>query len=102
MGSEFGDGEVGRGGLLGVADQVHASLVGKYGMVFSGVLSSRAAHFLMKTGHLGEELACAEPAPHETHDGVPSLAQEKVEWLMLAQLAHFSIPMQESRVWPYS
>ena len=71
-------------------------------MAFSGVLSLRAAHFLANTRHLEEELACPKPVPHKMHDKAPSLVQEEVGWLTLAQFAHFSTPMQESRVWPYS
>ena len=48
-------------------------------MAFSGVLSSSAAHFLVKTGHLGEELACPDPSPHMTHDGEFSLVQAAKE-----------------------
>ena len=78
MGSGFDNGEAGRGGLFGIVDQVHTSFVGKYGMAFSGDLSFGAAHFLTKTGHLGEELAWPEPVPHDTHDGAEALVHEEV------------------------
>ena len=48
-------------------------------MAFSGVLSLSAVHFLAKTGHLGEELACPNPSPHEMHDGEFSLVQTAEE-----------------------
>ena len=51
-----GSGVVGLGGLEGEVAQVQASLVGKYGMVFSGDRSSSQAHFLAKTGQPGAVL----------------------------------------------
>ena len=78
MGSGFDDGEAGHEQLFGVVDQVDTSFVGKYGMAFSGDLSFRVAHFLTKTGHLGEELAWPEPVPPNTHDEAEVLVHEEV------------------------
>ena len=98
MGGASVGGEAGHGGLDGEEAQVQALFVGKYGMVFLGVRSSSAAHFLTKIGQLGEELACLDLAPHDTQDGALSWAQEKEEWLTLAQFAHFFTPTQASLV----
>ena len=91
-------GRLAAGGLDGEEAQVQALFVGKYGMVFSGVRSSSAAHFLTKIGQLGEELACLDPAPHDTQDGAPLWVQEKEEWLTLVQFVHFSTLIQASLV----
>ena len=72
MGGVSGGGEAGHGGLDGEVAQAQASLVGKYGMVFSGVRSSSTAHFLTNIRQLGQELACLDPTPHDTQDGEPS------------------------------
>ena len=47
--------------------------------MFSGEQLSSDAHFLANVGQFGEELACVDPSPHDTHEGAPSCAQEKVE-----------------------
>ena len=47
--------------------------------MFSGERSSSDAHFLANAGQFGEELACVEPGPHDTHEEAPSCAQEEVE-----------------------
>jgi hypothetical protein len=52
-----GDGVVGAGveigleGLDGLMMCVHAASVGKYGILFSGYLSSRISHLRMNSGH---------------------------------------------------
>ena len=48
-------------------------------MVFSGERSLSDAHILANVGQFGEELACVDPGPHDTHEGTPSCAQERVE-----------------------
>ena len=88
------------GGLEGAIAQVQFSLVGKYGIEFSGKRSSRASLFRMKVGQVGEELGCDEPSPHDTHFG--ALVQSFELWNSLAQLEHFSTPIQASCMCPYS
>jgi len=51
-----------RRALLGLVAQVHFSFEGKYGMMFSGYLASKASHLRRKTGQAGAELGWEEPS----------------------------------------
>jgi hypothetical protein len=88
------------GGLEGDIAQVQFSLVGKYGIEFLGKCSSRASLFQVKVGQVGEELGCDEPSPQDMHFG--ALMQSFELWNSLAQLEHFSMPIQASCMCPYS
>lgn len=79
--------------------QVHGSLVGKYGIVFSTSRSSSAAHFVRNFGQRRDLLAWVELGPQETHLGMLVDGHAARTWDSLAQLAHFSIPLQEARMW---
>ena len=80
--------------------QVQSSLEGKYGMAFLGKWLSNASHLLANEGHDADVLGWLEPGPQETHEG--GLSHLSDLWALLAQLAHFSTPIQLSCMWPYS
>ena len=69
-------------------------------MAFSGKRPSNASHLLANDGHDAEVLGWLELGPQETHEG--GLSHLSDLWASLAQLAHFSTPIQLSCVWPYS
>ena len=87
------------GGLEGDVAHVQPSLVGKYGIKFSGKHLSRASLFRMKVRQVREELGCDEPSPQDTHLG--ALLQPLELCDSLAQLEHLSISKQVSCVCPY-
>ena len=93
-----GSGFSGRGGLKGLAAHIQLSLYGKYGIGFFGNCVSSVSHFHKKTTQAGEVLRCCELGPQETHKDC--LSQISALWNSLLQLAHFSMPMHESWVWP--
>ena len=88
------------GGLEGDEAQVQLLFVGKYSIEFLGKHTSRASLFQMNVRQEREELGCNDFSPHDTHFG--ALLQLFNLWNSLAQLEHFSTPMQVSCMWPYS
>jgi hypothetical protein len=91
---------VGGGGIDGEMAQVQLSLVGKYGMVFSGKRLSGALLFWIKVGQVREVLGCDNPSPHDTHFGALLQSPELCD--SLEQLEHLQMPMQASWVCLYS
>jgi hypothetical protein len=87
-------------GLDGEVAQVQFSLVGKYGIVFSGKCSSRISLLRIKVGQVSEVLGCDDPSPQETHFG--GLLQSLEPCDSLEQVEHFSVPMHASWVCLYS
>lgn len=88
--------------FVGFMAQVHGSLVGKYGIVFSTSRSLSVAHLARNFGQKRDLLAWVELGLHEMHLGILAAGHVAMVWDSLEQLAHFSILLHVARMWSYS
>ena len=58
------------------------------------------SHFLINEGQEGDVLGCWEPGPQDMQEG--DLSHLSALWNSLVQLEHFSTPIHESYICPYS